>query len=166
MNHEELYLIHEDTYFKHIDEKIQLFSMVHALIHAIKDLPSNRGNANLTRMAEFFDRKSKKMFEEWNIPVSYLMFRDNSCLLDTMLEELLLPETAGYVLCDGACDDCCRNEDACPCCGDEHADSPAGNSKNDMDDKDEVEIGALFETFIEVMNAILGGTATLHVPEE
>ena len=106
------------------------------------------------------------MFEEWNIPVSYLMFRDNSCLLDTMLEELLLPETAGYVLCDGACDDCCRNEDACPCCGDEHAETPAGNSKNDMDDKDEVEIGALFETFIEVMNAILGGTATFHVPEE
>ena len=35
-----------------------------------------------------------------------------------------------------------------------------------MDDKDEVEIGALFETFIDVMNAIWGDTATFHVPEE
>ena len=112
MNYEALYLIHEDTYLNHINEKIQLYAMVRQLAYMVKHLPSNRGNSELSHMAELFEKKSTDMFNSWNIPESYLISSDEDDLAYLMHNELTLPEAAGFVYCGGDCDEClCGEED-------------------------------------------------------
>lgn len=163
MNYENLFLIHEDTYIDHINEKIQLYSMVKQLTNMVKTLPSNRGSAELTRLAATFDKKSDEMFKSWNIPASYLIFGDEDDLTGIMLDELLSPEAAGFVFCEGDCEECCRNEEACPCC----AESNPDNENDNTDDEDNTpDVGELFTLLGEVMHSIFGDNVTVHVITE
>ena len=160
MNHENLYLIHEDTYIDHINEKVQLYSMVKQLANVVKTLPSNRGSAELTRLAATFDKKSEEMFKSWNIPASYLVFGDEDDLTGIMLDELLPPEAAGFVFCEDDCEECCRNEEACPCCDIE--DDTANEEVTTKERQDE-NIGEMFAAFGEVLHSIFGDNITVHV---
>ena len=116
MNRNEIHLIHEDTYINHINEKIQMYSMVRQLAHMVKNLPSNRGSRDLSKMAAIFEKRCDEMFKEWNIPGSYLIFGDEDDLEYLMNEELARPEAVGYVFCDEDCDECCPCGECCPCC--------------------------------------------------
>lgn len=160
MNCEELFLIHKDTYIDHIKEKIQLYSMVRQLANMVKNLPSNRGSAELTRLGAAFDRKSEEMFKSWNIPGSYLIFGDEDDLTGIMLDELLPPEAAGYVFCESGRDEYCRNKDACPCCAENRTDDKNKNTdKND----NKTNIGKLFTILGEGMHSIFGDDVIVHV---
>ena len=154
MNYEALYLIHEDTYLDHINEKLKLYAMVRQLAHMVQKLPSNRGNSELSQMATLFEKKSTEMFESWNIPESYLISGDEDDLTDLMLDELLPPEAAGFVYCGGDCDDCrcCEADDDCD--NEESNKSEYGNERD---------IGALFTMLGEVMHSIFGNKVTVHV---
>ena len=103
--HEKMYLIHEDDYIKHIDEKIALYSMVKQLTHHIARLAPNRANKALSNMSKVFDRATGDMFRSWGIPMSYLVFDNKDDLAELMENELIEPEEAGYFPCD--CE-CCR----------------------------------------------------------
>jgi hypothetical protein len=70
----------------------------------VRNLPSNRGNGELTRLAAVFEKKSEELFKSWNIPGSYLIFGNETDLAYLMNMELVSPEDAGYVLCGGECE--------------------------------------------------------------
>ena len=151
MNCENLFLIHEDTYIDHINEKIRLYSMVQQLASMAKALPSNRGSAALTRLATTLDKESEEMFKSWGIPGSYLLFGNSDDLTGVMFDELLTPEAAGYVHFGGDCKECCRNEDALG---------------KEIKASDGADIGELFTLIGEVMHSILGDSVTIHIRTE
>ena len=151
MNCENLFLIHEDTYIDHINEKIRLYSMVQQLASMVKALPSNRGSAALTRLATTLDKESEEMFKSWGIPGSYLLFGNSDDLTGVMLDELLTPEAAGYVHCGGDCKECCRNEDALG---------------KEIKASDGADIGKLFTLIGEVMRSIFGDSIAIHICTE
>lgn len=96
-----VYLIHEDDYIKHIDEKVFLYSLVKQLTHHIARLAPNRGSKKISDMAKCYNAAAEKMFRSWGIPVSYLVFDNKDDLATLMENELIKPEDAGYYACDG-----------------------------------------------------------------
>ncbi len=152
-----MYLIHEDDYIKHIDEKVFLYSLVKQLTHHIARLAPNRGSKKISDMAKCYDSTAEKLFRSWGIPVSYLVF-DNKDDLATLIEnELIAPEDAGYYSYDDECDFFPCN---CGCCceaGDEYAE--------DDEDKDEyiAEMMAELSSFI---HSIFGENVSVHIAIE
>ena len=104
-----VYLIHEDDYIKHIEEKAALYSMLKQIACKVAKLPSNRGNKNLSVLTKKAETIADKMFRFWGIPASYLYTGDSDKLAMLMENELIEPEEAGYFLCDDEC--CCEAED-------------------------------------------------------
>ena len=166
MNNENLYLIHEETYVAHINEKVQLYSMLKQLAHMVKHLPANRGSKDLTKLAAVMEKRSDEMYKSWNIPGSYLLFGDEADLTYLMNEELCPPEMAGYVICNGDCDECCPCGEDCPCCEIGEEDAEIDELDKSGDDENESDIGELFAMLGEVMHSIFGDSVTVHVFSE
>ena len=103
------YLIHEDDYIRHINEKVMLYSFVKQLTHHIGKMKPIRGNESLIKMAKCYDTAAENLFNSWGIPKSYLVFDNKEDLAELMENELIEPEEAGYFLCDDEC--CCEAED-------------------------------------------------------
>ena len=131
------YLIHEDDYIRHINEKVMLYSFVKQLTHHIGKMKPIRGNESLIKMAKCYDTAAENLFNSWGIPKSYLVFDNKEDLAELMENELIEPEEAGYFFCDDEC--CCGN---CECCCE----------SEDYDDEDE-EIDE-DEDFAEMMAAL------------
>lgn len=116
----ELYLIHKEDYLNHIHNQIHLYTMIKQMSFRINHLPSNRGNKELSKMAECFDSLAESMFRSTGIPKSYIFLGNETALAELMENELIAPEDARYypidnVECDGdgCCGDCrvCCSED-------------------------------------------------------
>ena len=75
-----VYLIHEDDYIKHIEEKAALYSMLKQIACKVAKLPSNRGNKNLSVLTKKAETIADKMFRSWGIPASYLYTGDSDKL--------------------------------------------------------------------------------------
>lgn len=169
MKRDDLYLIYEDTYIDHINEKVQLYSMVKQLCHTVKNLPSNCGSKDLSKIAAVFEKRSEEMFKSWNIPGSYLVFGEEDDLTDRIVEDLWVPEVLGYYHKDDLCDDCCPCGDDCPCCEEideaEKTDSgEADEADNEaVNDDEAADIKELFEGLLEAMQAVFGDKVTVHV---
>ena len=103
------YLIHEDDYIRHINEKVMLYSFVKQLTHHIGKMKPIRGNESLIKMAKCYDTAAENLFNSWGIPKSYLVFDNKEDLAELMENELIEPEEAGYFFCDDVC--CCEAED-------------------------------------------------------
>ena len=114
-----VYLIHEDDYIKHINEKVMLYSFVKQLTHHLVRMKLTRETEGVARMAKNFDIAAENLFDSWGIPKSYLVFDNKEDLAELMENELIAPEDAGYYPCDDECDDfcpcnckiCCEAED-------------------------------------------------------
>ena len=110
-----LYLIHEDDYIKHIEEKAALYSMLKQITRKVAKLPSNRGNKNLSVLTKKAEAIADKMFHSWSIPASYLYTGDSDELFFQMENDLIAPEDAGYFAyseeCCGNCECCCQSDD-------------------------------------------------------
>lgn len=65
---DKMYLIHEEDYIKHIDEKVLLYSFVKQLTHHIAKMKSARENENLIKMAKYYDTAAENLFSFWGIP--------------------------------------------------------------------------------------------------
>ena len=174
MNHENLYLIHEDTYIDHINEKVQLYSMVKQLCHMVKNLPDTHSSKGLNKLAAVFEERSEAMFKTWNIPGSYLVFGKEEDLVERISEDLWIPEILGYYHRDDLCDDCCPCGDECHYCvesddGDEEFDQADATDETAVDNRtedDEVSaenIGEMFAALGEVLHSIFGDNITVHV---
>ena len=103
------YLIHEDDYIRHINEKVMLYSFVKQLAHHVGKMKPIRGNESLIKMAKCYDTAAENLFNSWGIPKSYLVFDNKEDLAELMENELIEPEEAGYFFCDDEC--CCEAED-------------------------------------------------------
>ena len=134
MENEKMYLIHEDDYIRHIDEKLELYAMLRQMASAVKKLPETKSTADAKRTAEIFSTKALMLYEGWGIPDRYLITADTVDLREVMENELCEPEDAGYIPDDGDC----------PCCGErccEYAerieDEAFDECEPDEDDSDE-----------------------------
>ena len=146
------YLIHEDDYIRHINEKVMLYSFVKQLTHHIGKMKPIRGNESLIKMAKCYDTAAENLFSSWGIPKSYLVFDNKEDLAELMENELIEPEEAGYFFCDDEC--CCGN---CECCCE----------AEDYDDDEEIDED---ENFAEMMaelssfiHSIFGDNVSVHI---
>ena len=149
------YLIHEDDYIRHINEKVMLYSFVKQLTHHIGKMKPIRGNESLIKMAKCYDTAAENLFNSWGIPKSYLVFDNKEDLAELMENELIEPEEAGYFFCDDEC--CCGN---CECCCE----------AEDYDDDEEIDED---ENFAEMMaelssfiHSIFGDNVSVHIVVE
>ena len=146
------YLIHEDDYIRHINEKVMLYSFVKQLTHHVGKMKPIRGNESLIKMAKCYDTAAENLFSSWGIPKSYLVFDNKEDLAGLMENELIEPEEAGYFFCDDEC--CCGN---CECCCE----------AEDYDDDEEIDED---ENFAEMMaelssfiHSIFGDNVSVHI---
>ena len=151
-----VYLIHEEDYIRHIDEKVMLYSFVKQLTHHIGRMKPTRANENLIKTAKCYDTAAENLFNSWGIPKSYLVFDDKEALAELMENELIAPEDAGYYPCDDECD-CfpCTWGGCCCCCeaGDDEAD----------EDEYIAEMMAELSSFI---HSIFGDSVSVHIVVE
>lgn len=112
MENEKMYLIHEEDYIRHIDEKLELYAMLRQTASAVKKLPDSKANKEAKRIAGIFSDRAKAMYDGWGIPDRYLITADMDDLCELMENELIEPEEAGYYPDDGDCS-CCDGERCC-----------------------------------------------------
>ena len=145
-----VYLIHEDDYIKHIDEKVILYSLVKQLTHHIARLAPNRGSKKISDMAKCYNAAAEKLFRSWGIPVSYLLFGNKDDLASLMENELIKPEDAGYYACDG--ERCCKFCES----------SYPSENRNDEADEDKA-----FEEMMSALTSVIhehfGSNVTVHI---
>lgn len=96
MTQNELYLIQEEDYLRHIDEKLELYAMLCQLIQTIRRQPACPPNAVSHYTAEIYAQKCDQLFNSWGIPESYMVTGDTDELIDLMENELIAPEDAGF----------------------------------------------------------------------
>jgi len=154
MNINNLYLIDMDTYLEHINEKVRLYAMVRQLAAEVKSLPCSKAGSPLAGLASVFDSKAEEMFEGWGIPHSYLVTFDEDELDDLLNADLMEPEEAGYILCDGDCDD------DQPCCAQADGNAPdrakAGAHETPVSGKDEAQIEEMSNLIRKAMAELFG----------
>lgn len=112
MENEKMYLIHEDDYIRHIDEKLELYAMLRQTASAVKKLPDSKASKEAKRIAGIYSDRALAMYESWGIPDRYLITADLDDLCELMENELIEPEDAGYYPDDGDCP-CCDGERCC-----------------------------------------------------
>lgn len=105
MENEKMFLIHEDDYIRHIDEKLELYAMLRQTASAVKKLPDSKANKEAKRIAGIYTDRAEAMYDGWGIPDRYLITADMDDLCELMENELIEPEEAGYY-----------PDDDCPCC--------------------------------------------------
>lgn len=91
-----VYLIHQDDYIRHIDDKVTLYAMLHQLESAVAKLPDCWETADVRSMMETFASEIQELWDGWNIPARYLVTGDEDDLSELMEDELMEPEDAGY----------------------------------------------------------------------
>lgn len=95
-----VYLIHEEDYIKHINDKMMLYSFVKQFAHHIDKMKPTRANEAIMKMARTYGTIAENLFNSWGIPKSYMVFEDRDDLAELMENELIAPEDAGYYPCD------------------------------------------------------------------
>ncbi len=95
-----VYLIHEEDYIKHIDEKVMLYSFVKQLAHCIGRMKTTGADDDFIKMAECYGATAENLFNSWGIPKSYVTLDNKDDLAPLMENELIAPEDAGYYPCD------------------------------------------------------------------
>jgi hypothetical protein len=117
MENERMYLISEDTYRKHIDEKVHLYSLLRQLAFCAEKVSSPLDAEHLEETAILYGRTAEEMFENWNIPGRYLVYGDTDDLRPLMeleLEPVDMAEDIDIIFdmedapCDSCVDDFCE----------------------------------------------------------
>lgn len=140
-----LYLIHEEDYIKHIDEKVLLYSFVKQLAHCIVRMKTTGADDDFIKMAECYGATAENLFNSWGIPKSYVTLDNKDDLVPLMENELITPEEAGYYPCDDDCprDCCCKDED------------------DESDENDD--LVKMIEALSSVIHGIIKENATVHI---
>lgn len=60
-----VYLIHEEDYIKHIDEKVLLYSFVKQLAHCIVRMKTTGADDDFIKMAESYGATAENLFNSW-----------------------------------------------------------------------------------------------------
>lgn len=94
MNYRKLYLIHEEDYLAHINDKVDLLIMLQQLVNHVKKSSIATKDKELDKFTDRIDTISFEMFRDFGIPVEFLLSRDPEDIADLMDSELLLPDDA------------------------------------------------------------------------
>ena len=139
------YLIHEEDYIKHIDEKVLLYSFVKQLAHCIVRMKTTGADDDFIKMAESYGATAENLFNSWGIPKSYITLDNKDDLVPLMENELITPEEAGYYPCDDDYprDCCCKDED---------------DASDENDD-----LVKMIEALSYVIHGIIKENATVHI---
>lgn len=140
-----VYLIHEEDYIKHIDEKVMLYSFVKQLAHCIGRMKTTGANDDFIKMAECYGATAENLFNSWGIPRSYVTLDNKDDLALLMENELIAPEEAGYYPCGDDCPcDCCRKDE-----------------DDESDENDD--FVKMIEALSSVIHGIIKENATVHI---
>ena len=90
----ELYLIHEDDYLRHIDHKLEMYDLVLELVRTLREDLAEGETARAVRDLCSYEQQAHILFEGWTIPDEYAESGDPDDLAQLMEEELL-PAGAG-----------------------------------------------------------------------
>ncbi len=85
----ELYLIHEDDYLRHIDHKLEMYHLLLELVRALRDDLTEGETACAVRDLCSYEQQAHILFEGWTIPDEYAESGDPDDLAQLMEEELL-----------------------------------------------------------------------------
>ena len=85
----ELYLIHEDDYLRHIDHKLEMYHLLLELVRALRDDLAEGETARAVRDLCSYEQQAHILFECWTIPDEYAESGDPDDLAQLMEEELL-----------------------------------------------------------------------------
>ena len=85
----ELYLIHEDDYLRHIDHKLEMYDLVLELVRTLRDDLAEGETARAVRDLCSYEQQAHILFEGWTIPDEYAESGDPDDLAQLMEEELL-----------------------------------------------------------------------------
>lgn len=140
-----VYLIHEEDYIKHIDEKVLLYSFVKQLAHCIVRMKTTGADDDFIKMAESYGATAENLFNSWGIPKSYITLDNKDDLVQLMENELITPEEAGYYPCD----------DDCPC------DCYCKDEDDESDENDD--LVKMIEALSSVIHGIIKENATVHI---
>ena len=154
-----VYLIHEEDYIRHIDEKVMLYSFVKQLTHHIGRMKPTRANESIMKMAGTYAGIAENLFNSWGIPKSYLVFDDKEALAELMENELIAPEDAGYYPCDDDECDCFP----CGCCCCETGDDDGEESVDYGEADDEECCANFFAELASLIHSVFGDNATVHI---
>ncbi len=98
----ELYLIHGDDYLSHIDDKVEMYGFLTALVREAREQAVIGSPSSVLCVLAKYEKEAIEVFDTWGIPESYLETGDEGELAELMENELLPPT-------DGCCGDT-------PCC--------------------------------------------------
>lgn len=146
MENEKMFLIHEDDYIRHIDEKLELYAMLRQAASAVKKLPDSKANKEAKRIAGIYSDRALAMYDGWGIPDRYLITADMDDLCELMENELIEPEEAGYYPDDGDCP-CCDGERCC-----DYAEGVAQDFFNDYEQDETSSLSELLRVSRELTN--------------
>lgn len=85
----ELYLIHEDDYLRHIDHKLEMYHLLLELVRALRDDLAEGETARAVRDLCSYEQQAHILFEGWTIPDEYAESGDPDDLAQLMEDELL-----------------------------------------------------------------------------
>ena len=87
-----LYLIHEDDYLRHIDQKLEMYDLVLELVRTLREDLAEGETARAVRDLCSYEQQAHILFEGWTIPDEYAESGDPDDLAQLMEEELLPAE--------------------------------------------------------------------------
>ena len=68
----ELYLIHEDDYLRHIDHKLEMYHLLLEMTRALRSDLEEGETAQALRTLCGYEQQAHEMFEGWGIPDAYV----------------------------------------------------------------------------------------------
>lgn len=88
-----LYLIHEDNYIAHIDDKVGMYDLLIRLVQEAREQLAVGCIPKALRVLAKFEAEAKETFAEWGVPASYIESGDEDELYGVMLDDLMSTTT-------------------------------------------------------------------------
>lgn len=83
-----LYLIHEDNYIAHIDDKVGMYDLLTRLVQEAREQLAVGCIPKALRVLTKFEAEASETFAGWGVPKSYIESGDADELYGLMLEDL------------------------------------------------------------------------------
>ena len=86
---DKLYLIHENDYLDHIDNKLDMYDLLTELVRSVRSDLEAGETARAMRTLCAYENQAHEMYEDWCIPDEYAESGDPDDLAQMMEDELL-----------------------------------------------------------------------------
>ena len=86
-----LFLIHDDDYIAHIDDKVEMYDLLLTMARKAREQLASGNAAGAMRVLAKYEQEAREAFSEWDIPESYIESGDEDELYELLSDELLIP---------------------------------------------------------------------------